>query len=234
MRIFRAGKGGVGLILAVGLLSGPGDAWARDATTRQDATPAAAQTVAQEVELRLDGLPGRDGQAGSRGSRGSSGLPGSTDLRHPKPGGHGGPGGRGRDGEDGLRGGPGPDLAIWMDVEADARHWLRIRVEAAGKVHLYAVDPARGSLTVRTVGGPGGRGGRGGDGGPGGPGGIGRPSGADGSDGMRGFGGTSGPRGRGGAIRVTVTPAAKPFLGRLHLDSPGGPEPRIEEGPWPV
>ena len=202
------------------------------ATPRQDATPEVVRVVDREERLTLVGLRGRDGRDGSRGGNGSTGASGFTDARHPKAGGRGGRGGDGRDGEDGARGGNGPDVNLWMDLEPGEGRWLRVRVEAAGKIRVYSLDPSQASLSVQTQGGVGGRGGRGGAGGSGGRGGSGRPSGLSGSSGMRGLDGHSGPTGRGGAIRVTVTPEAKPFLGVLHPSSQGGPEPVIQEGPW--
>lgn len=124
-------------------------------------------------------------------------------------------GGRGEDGRAGHPGAPGPDVTVWMAREPEGRRWLRLRVETGGRILRYALDPVHGALAIQTVGGAGGRGGKGGGGA------------------SRGFDGASGGTGRGGPIRVTVTPEAKPFLDRLHLSSPGGPEPVILEGPWP-
>lgn len=124
-------------------------------------------------------------------------------------------GGRGEDGKAGHPGAPGSDLTVWMAREPEGRRWLQLRIVAGGRIARYALDPVRGALAIQTVGGVGGRGGKGGGGA------------------SRGFDGASGGTGRGGLIRVTVTPEAKPFLDRLHLSSPGGPEPVILEGPWP-
>ena len=233
IRMTQRGRGVArGLLLMAGV-GGPWPGMGQDATPRQDATPEVVTVTDRDAVLRFVGPRGRDGRAGHQGSSGLSGFLGSSSAGRPRPGGRGKPGGRGENGEPGQAGGPGPEVAVWMDREPEGRRWLRLRVEVAGKTTRCALDPEQGALAIQSVGGAGGYGGKGGDGGRGGHGGLGHPSGSSGPTGPKGFDATSGATGRGGPIRVTVTPEAKPFLDRLHLSSPGGPEPVILEGPWP-
>lgn len=184
---------------------------------------------AQLIEFRgLKGLDGRDGPAGLNGQ---AGMSGSLDPKHPRPGGRGGAGGRGADGQPGRPGGDGPAVLVKVGLAKGAQLRLDILVESGSQNQRVLLDPASDVLTIRTEGGPGGRGGRGGAGGHGGYGGLGRPSGLSGLDGARGLDGLSGHGGRGGAITLIAEPGAKPYLGTLHLESPGGPSPVIRVVP---
>lgn len=177
--------------------------------------------------LTFQGPRGHRGSDGRTGLHGSRGLSGSMDFKHPRPGGRGGSGGRGSNGERGGRGGNGPELKVAVTLDKAEPPRLLIQVEAERQTKAYLLDPQHATLTLRSLGGSGGWGGRGGRGGQGGQGGLGRPSGAKGLDGTSGLDGLRGPDGQGGAITVTVDPSAKPYLGALKLESPGGPDPKI-------
>jgi hypothetical protein len=86
-------------------------------------------------------------------------------------------------------------------------------------------------VNVKADGGSEGRGGNGGRGGRGGSGGVGTPNGRNGMDGLNGMDGRSGFPGKGGSIRVTYDPQAKPFLSLIRLSNKNGPAPTFNEEP---
>jgi hypothetical protein len=184
-----------------------------------------------EVPFRYDvafvsnfsGKAGSSGNSGLDGINGISGNIGSIDPNNPSPGGNGTNGTDGSNGEDGGPGGDAPPVQVLMTLQPGSHPLIQVSVSASGHRRLYLVDPQGGSLTVKADGGPGGSGGRGGRGGQGGAGGAGQPSGNSGSNGADGRSGFDGPMGKGGSITVTYDPAAKAYLGVMHLSSRNGP-----------
>jgi hypothetical protein len=177
----------------------------------------------------FSGVAGMSGMDGSSGISGTPGSMGSIDPNNPSPGGNGGDGTDGSNGDDGHPGGDAPAVQVRVAVKTESRPLLQVSVAAQGKTKFYMVDPVGGSLTVKADGGAGGQGGRGGRGGSGGSGGTGTPSGNSGRSGMDGHDGMNGSPGRGGLITVTYDPAAKAYLGDIHLSSQNGPKPVLNE-----
>ena len=177
----------------------------------------------------FSGAAGMSGMDGSSGISGAPGSMGSIDPNNPSPGGNGGDGTDGGNGDEGHPGGDAPPVQVRVAVKTESRPLLQISVAAQGKTKFYMVDPVGGSLTVKADGGAGGSGGRGGRGGSGGSGGSGTPSGNSGRSGMDGHDGLNGSPGRGGLITVIYDPAAKAYLGDIHLSSQNGPKPVFSE-----
>lgn len=177
----------------------------------------------------FSGRNGMDGLSGLDGSNGSSGFPGSTDPNNPSPGGDGGNGTDGSNGKDGYPGGNAPNALVRIAVQSGYHPLLQVSVSTVDEEKLFLVDPQGGSLSVKADGGRGGSGGGGGRGGKGGSGGIGSPNGRNGTDGQDGRNGFDGPSGKGGSIRVAYDPAAKPYLGIIHLSNLYGPQPTFSE-----
>ncbi len=168
-----------------------------------------------------DGLSGNNGQDGSDGAAGSVG---SIDPDHPVAGGNGGNGTSGTNGTDGNNGDDGPDVQVRMALLPAARPLVQVAVSSGrGTERFYLLDPAGGSLTVRSDGGSGGSGGRGGRAGRGGQGGSGSPNGSNGSDGSAGSNGSDGRRGSDGRVNVSYDPAAQPYLGLIKVYTGSGP-----------
>src|SRR5262249_6509064 len=150
---------------------------------------------------------------------------GSSDPNNPSPGGDGSNGTDGSDGKDGDPGGNAPNVMVRVAMQPGDHPLLQVSVSAVGDEKLFLIDPQGGSLTVKADGGRGGSGGRGGRGGKGGSGGTGTPSGRDGMDGHDGRNGFDGSHGQGGSIRLAYDPAAKPYIGVIHLSNQFGPTP---------
>jgi hypothetical protein len=172
------------------------------------------------------GSDGFDGTDGSDGSSGQDGTPATIDPTtgvpgNPGPGGNGGAGGNGGNGQDGSDGSPGESVHVWIRLEPGAKPLLQIEAKGARRELFYIVDPSGGSLKILSNGGSGGRGGHGGRAGHGGSGGSGFPSGFSGVDGLAGSDGQPGRDGAGGAITVSVDPAAQPFLGCITWSNRG-------------
>lgn len=179
---------------------------------------------------------GISGNDGANGWDGSDGMPGSVDLNSPSPGGNGSNGTDGGNGGDGSDGEPGPDVRMWIALEAGPRPLLRVRANEAGHDHYFVVDPQGGSLTIAVRGGTAGWGGRGGSGGRGGFGGTGSPAGFAGTSGNDGRGGSPGRSGAAGKVTILVDPAAAPWLDRVHVttvdgDGRAGPAPAVTLAP---
>jgi hypothetical protein len=98
---------------------------------------------------------------------------------------------------------------------------LQIEANGTRRDLFYIVDPNGGSLKIRSDGGSRGSGGHGGRAGRGGRGGNGFPDGLSGSDGLAGWDGQPGSDGSGGAITLSVDPAAQPFLGCISWSNHG-------------
>ena len=211
---------------AKGRVSLPADPRLSDGRTGHVALSVPSQPglkVDLDIPIRYDlafakgyaGRKGADGGDGFAGQDGSTGSSGSIDPASPSPGASGGDGTGGSNGGDGGPGGDGPAVTVRVALRSGIRPLLMVRCEGDGQTDRFLVDPAGGSLAVRSQGGPGGRGGRGGAGGRGGSGGSGSPSGNSGSDGSRGWDGTDGRPGRDGPVTVVYDAAAKPFLGAI-------------------
>ncbi len=194
-------------------------------------SPTAHPDVVTEIEIppRYDlpfvvdfsGTSGFDGSNGMDGFDGMAGAPGTPGTVDPKTGavgnaGPGGPGTNGGNGGNGSAGGdgsPGEDVHAWIRLEPGPRPLLQIKVSGSSRrQEFYLVDPQGGSLKVVSNGGAGGRGGHGGKGGRGGSGGDGFPTGTSGVDGAAGLDGPSGSDGLGGAITLSIDPAAQPYM----------------------
>ena len=239
----------VATVSAKGVVSLPADPRLSEGRTPHLRIVAAGTTapVAElDIPVRYDvpyaatyaGADGVSGNDGLNGWDGTDGATGSIDLNTPSPGGDGGSGTDGGNGGDGSDGAPGPDVRIWIALEAGSRPLLRVRASEVGRDHFFLVDPQGGSLTITARGGTGGDGGRGGTGGRGGSGGSGSPTGSTGMSGHDGFGGSPGRSGAAGTITLTVDPAAAPWLDRVHIknvdgDGRAGPPPAITIAPVP-
>lgn len=157
-----------------------------------------ATALANNVEVRADGLPGVDGVKGTNGGNGQAGANGRDgDCRgfgkwkSPHAGAAGQNGSPGTNGTDGQNGGNGGSITIITAYD------LVIRPTANG-----------------SKGGSGGEGGKGGKGGAGGRGGSGctglggssssKPNGADGRDGRDGSNGKNGKSGAPGIVSVKL------------------------------
>jgi hypothetical protein len=192
-----------------------------------------------DIPLRYDrnfsaifrGSSGSNGFDGTSGMDGMSGSSGSIDPDHPSAGGDGTNGTDGTDGSDGGPGGDGPSVRVLVTLRYEDRNLLQVSVSAEGKETFFLVDPQGGSLNVSSEGGAGGSGGNGGRGGRGGQGGVGSPNGNSGRDGLSGRNGSNGRSGSGGTITVIYNPRAQPYLGAIHVSSPGGPSPIFREQP---
>jgi len=164
------------------------------------------------------GTDGFDGTNGLDGLSGSDGTPGTVDpatgaVGNPGPGSPGANGGNGGNGSNGGDGWPGEDVHAWIRLEPGPKPLLQIKVSGSSRRQVfYLVDPNGGSLRIVSNGGSGGRGGHGGRGGRGGSGGNGSPNGISGTDGMPGSDGQQGSDGAGGAIILSVDPAAQPYI----------------------
>ena len=237
----------VATVDAGGVVSLPDDPRLLEGKTPHVRITAAGTTapVAElDVPVRYDvpyaatyaGTDGFSGSDGLKGWDGPDGTGGSIDLESPSPGGDGGNGTDGGNGGDGSDGAPGPDVRIWIALEAGPSPLLRVRASEAGRDHFFLVDPQGGSLTIAVRGGAGGDGGRGGAGGRGGSGGAGTPNGFSGISGRDGSSGSPGRGGAAGTATITVDPAAAPWLDRVHVtnvdgDRRAGPAPTITVAP---
>jgi len=163
------------------------------------------------------GSAGLDGTDGLDGLDGQDGTPATVDpttgaLGNPGPGGNGSAGGNGGNGQNGSDGSPGENVHLWIRLEPGPKPLLQIEAKGTRRELFFLVDPSGGSLKILSNGGSGGRGGRGGRAGHGGRGGNGFPSGSSGLDGFSGSDGLPGSDGSGGAITLSVDPAAQAFL----------------------
>lgn len=196
-------------------------------TAAGQATPVADLDIPVRYDAAFaasyQGKPGLDGTNGQDGMDGAMGSMGSFDPANPSAGGDGGNGTNGTDGSDGGPGGRGPDVRVAIALVAGEHPLLHVRASEAGKDQDFIVDPAGGSLAITVSGGRGGAGGRGGRGGSAGQGGAGGAgSGQSGMAGMDGLNGQDGPGGPAGTLRVTVDPAAAPYLDRFHFKNVDG------------
>lgn len=238
----------VATVSADGVVSLPADPRQVEASTPHVRITAAGTTapVAElDIPVRYDvafaasfaGLDGMSGMDGTDGFPGTGGTTGSFDPNSPSAGGDGGNGSNGSDGSAGGNGDPGPDVDVWIALEAGPHPLLRIRARARGHDQFFLVDPQGGSLAIAVRGGSGGRGGNGGHGGPGGPGGSGGSgSGSSGSPGRNGQDGMAGDGGPAGKVTFLTDPAAAPYLDRIQVtnrdgDNRPGPAPTVTIAP---